>query len=103
MRKVLILEVTGEVGNIVVLPDQPDPMMTPYTPPDGCILVDDDGTACNGGTWDGVTFQPPPLPPPPTPGPQAELDAAIAAATTLDDLKAALLGTAGSRIVGRQT
>lgn len=103
MRKVQVLEATGEVENIIVLPDNPDPMATPYTPPDGRILVDDDGTACKGGSWDGAIFRRPPNPLPPPPDPQPELDEAIAAATTLDDLKAALLGPAGKagRVAGR--
>jgi hypothetical protein len=44
-----------------------------------------------------------PVAEPPQPDPQAELDAAIAAAATLDELKAALLGMAGKsgRVAGR--
>lgn len=99
MRKVQMLEATGEVENIVVVLNNPDPAATPYTPPDGRIPVDDDGTACKGGRWDGAIFGPPP----PPPDLQAEQELAIAAATTLDDLKTALLGTAGKadRAAGR--
>ncbi len=71
MRKAQVIEATGEVENIVVLPDDPDPKAKPYAPPDGRILVDDDGTAAKGGSWDGAAFQPPPPP------------------FTLDELKAA--------------
>lgn len=56
-------EAAGAVENIIELPDDPDPTTRPYTPPAGRILVDDDGTAQAGGSWDGVAFQPPPSSP----------------------------------------
>lgn len=62
MRKALVNEATGAVENIVVLPAEPeDP---PYAPPEGRVLIDDDGTAQIGGTWDGARFvaKPPPDP-----------------------------------------
>lgn len=58
MRKALIVEATGLVENIVALPAEPDD--PPYAPPEGRILIDDDGTARAGGTWDGAQFLPPP-------------------------------------------
>ena len=103
MRKAQIVEATGSVENIIVLPDEPNPDATPYAPPAGCVLVADDGTARKGGTWDGAAFIPPPDPPAAPPDPQVELDTALAAATTLDELKAALLGRAGraGKVAGR--
>jgi hypothetical protein len=62
MRKALVLEATGLVENVIALPDVPDD--PPYAPPPGRILVDDDGTAQIGGTWDGAQFVPKPPPDP---------------------------------------
>lgn len=58
-----MIKATGAVENIIVLPDVPDPE-NPYAAPEGRILVDDDGTAQVGGTWDGAQFvaKPPPDP-----------------------------------------
>lgn len=63
MRKALVVEATGAVENIIVLPDVPD-TDNPYQPSEGHILIDDDGTAQIGGTWDGALFvaKPPPDP-----------------------------------------
>ena len=67
-------------------------------PPPGGRLVTV-APASGRDTWDGAKWVPA-LPPP---DPDAELAAAIGAAATLDELKAALLGTAGrqGRVRGR--
>lgn len=60
------------------------------------------GGAGIGWTWDGSTFTPPPAPEP-EPDYDAELATAIDGATTLEELKAALVGNltgAKSRVRG---
>jgi hypothetical protein len=56
MRKALVIEATGAVENIITLTDEPDD--PPHMPPEGYILIDDDGIAQIGGTWDGAQFVP---------------------------------------------
>jgi len=93
MRKAIVAP-GGAVENIVVA--GPD-----WAPPAGRVAVADDGTGQVGGTFDGSSFHPPP-PVAPSPDPQAALEAAIAAAATLDELKAALLGQGlAGKIAGR--
>lgn len=119
MKKVLVNEATGEVENVIELPDVPDPKEIPYAPQTGYVLVDFGAGAAKGGTWDGAAFLPPPAPAPLSPDPQAELGAAIngarasyAAAADQASRDAAflglcdaLLGTAGrsGRVAGRPT
>ena len=92
--KALIDNATGLVENIIVVDG-------PFDPGDGKTLLDA-ADARIGGTWDGAVFQPKPEPPAPPPDPQSELDAAISAAATLEELKAALLGqSSAGKVAGR--
>ena len=92
--KALIDGATGLVENIIVVDG-------PFDPGDGKTLLDAAGARI-GGTWDGAKFVAPPEPPAPAPDPQDELDAAIAAAATVEELKAALLGQSGTaKVAGR--
>ena len=96
MRMAIIDEPTGRVENIILAD-------AGFDPGPGKLLRDAAGAAI-GGTWDGAAYQPPPAPPPAPPDPQTELDAAIAAATTLSELKAALLGQSrAGKVAGRST
>lgn len=78
MRKAEIIDLPdGTVKNILDLPD--DPGEIPYAPPAGRSLVDDDGTAEIGGTWDGAQF----LAKPPRDPVEVELEQELEAARLL--------------------
>lgn len=95
MKKAIIETATGLVLNIIEIKSG-----AAYDPGPGRELRNA-GKARTGGTWNGTAYIAPPAREP-KPDPQAELDAAIGAATTIDELKAALLGQASAgRVAGR--
>ncbi len=86
MRKALVQLSDGLVVNVIEVDEG-----AKYSPPLDHELRDSD-TASPGDTWDGLKFVKPP-PPEPEPDPDVELISAIGSATTLAELKSALLGT----------
>lgn len=95
MRKALIETATGKVVNVIELEPNAD-----WQPPSG-HYVRDALNASPGDTWNGTSFVKPVLPP--EVDPDVELALAIAAATTLAELKAALLGqTRAAAVKGRK-
>ena len=85
MRKAIIEQVTGEVVNVIEIEEGAN-----WQPPEDCYLIDADNVS-PGNTWDGTKFIPKPEVAP-LPDPDVELATAIGAATTLAELKAALIG-----------
>jgi hypothetical protein len=95
MRKAVIDTETGRVENIITIEGGT------FNPGTGKELQEA-SNAKIGGTWDGTVYIDPPAPEPKS-NPQAELDAAIAAATTWQELQTALLGVNGTaKVIGRQ-
>lgn len=83
-------------ADIVTFTDaQAADLATLLAQPNGGVVLNADGT---------LTALPAPTPPTPPPDPDDELAQAIAAATTLNELKAALLGhTTAAAVKGRPT
>lgn len=87
MRKAVVNTSTGVVENVIEVKDDS------FTLENKTLVNADDTTQING-TWDGSKFNPAPIVPAPIDYDKQFRDA-ITAATTIADLKAALLGNTG--------
>lgn len=89
-RNIVYLWTDEELRAIGLLP------LVRVAPPPGMVVVSIAHEEVNGTITEVLTTEPAP---PPPPDPDAELAAAIAAATTLEELKAALLGQGNNSAV----
>jgi hypothetical protein len=55
VEKLLVCAATGEVVNHIVIDDEHPPEKQ-WQPPDGHVLIDQDGKAGMGFKWDGTKF-----------------------------------------------
>lgn len=88
MRYAIVDKESGKVVNVVEWDGERG-----WSPPEGCEAIRSDDAQV-GCTWDGSTFASAPVPEAVI-DPDEELATAIKAATTLEELQAALLGKMG--------
>lgn len=103
MNKAIVRDSDGLVANVVSLPDDWTGRDGEWRPDEGHSLIDQ-GRGQPGDTWDGTEFVRPALKT--RVDPDAELAEAITNATTLDELKDALLSRLTpdqkGRVAGRE-